>query len=106
MKILSFNPGHYGAFAYLDNGQLVVSIEAEKHSGYRYSPVSVEDVFSVLGEMNEVPDVLCRGGWRPDDTHLSEHLNLTGYHGVKNSDIKVSKISLLGKKVETGSRTV
>lgn len=32
MKILSFNPGHDGAFAYLEDGNLVASIEAEKHS--------------------------------------------------------------------------
>ena len=100
MKILSFNPGHDGAFAYLDSGQLVVSIEAEKHSGYRYSPLSVADVFGVFGEINEVPDVLCRGGWWPDDTHLSEHLAIAGYHGLKKSDINVGKISLLGNRVE------
>ena len=65
MKILSFNPGHDGAFAYLEDGHLVTSIEAEKHSRYRHSPPSIPDVFSVLGELKEVPDVLCRGGWWP-----------------------------------------
>ena len=69
MKILSFNPGHDGAFAYLENGHLVASIEAEKQSRYRHSPLSVPDVFSVLGELKEAPDVLCRGGWWPSDMH-------------------------------------
>ena len=100
MNILSYNPGHDGAFAYLEDGHLVVSIEAEKHSHYRHSPLSVPDVFSVLGELNEVPDVLCRSGWWPSDTHLSEQQVLAGYHGVRNSDIVVGQKRLLGKTVE------
>lgn len=97
MKILSFNPGHDGAFAYLEDGHLVASIEAEKHSRYRHSPLSV---LSVLGELKEVPDVLCRGGWWPSDTHLSDQHFLAGYHGVSTSDIIVSQKRLLGKTVQ------
>jgi predicted NodU family carbamoyl transferase len=100
MKILSFNPSHDGAFAYLEDGHLVASIEAEKHSRYRHSPLSVTDVFSVLGELNEIPDVLCRGGWWPGDTHLSEQHFLAGYHGISDSDIIVGQKRLLGKTVE------
>jgi predicted NodU family carbamoyl transferase len=100
MKILSYNPGHDGAFAYLEDGDLVASIEAEKNSHYRHSPLSVPDVFSVLGQLNEVPDVLCRSGWWPGDTHLSEQQVLAGYHGVRNSDIVVGQTRLLGKTIE------
>jgi predicted NodU family carbamoyl transferase len=100
MKILSYNPGHDGAFAYLEDGHLVASIEAEKHSRYRYSPLSVPDVFSVLSELKEVPDVLCRSGWWPSDTHLSEQHFLAGYHGISKSDIIVGQKRLLGKTVE------
>ena len=91
MKILSFNPGHDGAFAYLEDGCLITSIEAEKDSRYRYSPLSMPDVFKVLGEIKEVPDVLCRSGWCPDNTHLSQHRFLAGYHGVSNSDIIIGQ---------------
>src|SRR5882724_341553 len=100
MNILSYNPAHDGAFAYLEDGHLVASIEAEKNSRYRHSPLSVPDVFSVLGELNEVPDVLCKSGWWPSDTHLSEQQVLAGYHGVRNSDIVVGQTRLLGKTVE------
>jgi predicted NodU family carbamoyl transferase len=100
MKVLSYNPGHDGAFAYLEDGQLIASIEAEKNSHYRYSPLSVPDVFSVLSDLKEVPDVLCKGGWWPSDTHLSEQRDFAGYRGVRNSDIVVGKRSLLGKTVE------
>lgn len=100
MKILSFNPGHDGAFAYLEDGRLVTSIEAEKNSHFRHSPLSVPDVFNVLGELRGVPDVLCRGGWWPGDTPISEQHILAGYHGLGNSDITVGRKRLLGKTVE------
>ena len=100
MKILSFNPGHDGAFAYLEDGRLVVSIEAEKNSHYRHSPLSVPDVFGVLGELNEVPDVLCRTGWWPSDTAMSEQRSLAGYHGLSKRDIIVGQKRLLGRRVE------
>lgn len=100
MKILSFNPGHDGAFAYLEDGHLVASIEAEKHSRYRHSSLSIADVFGVLGELKEIPDVLCRGGWWPGDTLLSEQHLIAGYHGLSKREILVSQKRLFGKTVE------
>ena len=73
MKILSYNPGHDGAIAYLQGARLVVSIEAEKDSNYRYSPISSHDVFNVLGELDKIPDVICTGGWWPRDHHEYLH---------------------------------
>src|ERR1700733_7315206 len=99
MKILSFNPGHDGAFAYLEDGHLVASIEAEKNSRYRYSSLSIQDVFTVLGELNKVPDAICTGGWWPTDTALPGHHVLAGYRGVSSSEILVARKRLLGKKV-------
>lgn len=66
MKILSYNPGHDGAFAYIEDGRLVFSLEAEKGSGYRHSAVTVPDAFDALGELGSAPDVLCKGGWWQD----------------------------------------
>jgi predicted NodU family carbamoyl transferase len=100
MNILSFNPGHDGALAYLEDGHLLVSIEAEKNCRYRHSPLSIPDVFSFLGELKEVPDVLCGGGWWPGDMHLSGRHFLAGYHGVNNSDIIVDQKRLLGKTIK------
>jgi predicted NodU family carbamoyl transferase len=100
MNILSYNPGHDGAFAFLADGHLVVSVEAEKHSRYRHSPVSVPDVFGVLGELPGVPDVLCRSGWWPSDTMLTEQNSHAGYYGVSNEHIVQGKKWLLGKTVE------
>ena len=100
MNILSYNPGHDGTFAYLEDGQLEASIESEKNSRYRYSPLTVPDVFSVFGELKKVPDVLCRSGWWSSDTYLHKQRSIAGYHGVHSSDIMVGKRRLLGKTIE------
>lgn len=100
MKILSFNPGHDGSLAYLEDGHLVTAIESEKNSRYRHSPLSIPDVFSILGELKEVPDVLCRGGWWPGDTHLFEQKFHAGYHGVGKGDIILSQQRFLGNTVD------
>jgi predicted NodU family carbamoyl transferase len=105
VKILSYNPGHDGAFAYLEDGHLIASIEAEKDSRYRHSSLSVPDVFSVLGELNEPPDVLCRGGWWTNDTHMSEQHSGAGYFGLHGSSIGVGQTRLLGKTVACFSST-
>jgi len=73
VNILSYNPGHDGAIAYLKDAHLLVSIEAEKNSNWRYSPISTRDVFDALGELDEIPDVICTGGWWPRDHHEYLH---------------------------------
>jgi predicted NodU family carbamoyl transferase len=99
MKILSYNPGHDGAFAYLDDGRLVFSIEAEKGSKYRHSSLSVPDVFDVLNEVQTIPDVLCRGGWWPGDSPRRQDA-VAGYRGSHHDQTHVSKTRLLGKAVD------
>ena len=99
MKILSYNIGHDGAFAYLEDGRLITSIEAEKDSRYRYSPISVLDAFSIFGGLKEIPDVLCKSGWWPGNIGLSEQRFVAGYHGTGNDDIIVGKDLLFGKKI-------
>lgn len=101
MNILSYNPGHDGAIAYIKDGQLVASIEAEKNSNYRYSPVSAADVFSFLGELDEVPDVICTGGWWPRDdfAYLHEADFHVGYRGVSKNAVIVRERRLLSKLI-------
>ena len=99
MKILSYNLGHDGTIAYLENTHLVVSIESEKNSNYRYSPISSHDVFNVLGELDEVPDVICTGGWWPrEKCQLGSHIH-AGYLGIMNGDFIVEQRRLLGRPV-------
>jgi len=99
VNILSYNPGHDGAIVYLRDGRLVFSIEAEKNSNYRYSPVSSHDVFNVLGEIEERPDVICTGGWWPREAQLLGSPSHVGYRGVAESESVVDQRRLLGRPV-------
>jgi predicted NodU family carbamoyl transferase len=98
MKILAYNPGHDGAFAFVEDGRLVFSIEAEKGSRYRHSSLSVADAFDVLGEVQTVPDVLCRGGWWPGDSPQGRE-RVADYRGSHHDQVVVGKKRWLGKTV-------
>jgi len=99
MKIFSYNPGHDGAIAYLKDDHLIFSIETEKNSNYRYSPVSSHDVFNALGELDEIPDIICTGGWWPrEEPGLGSHAYV-GYHGLQKSNIIIDKRHLIGKSI-------
>lgn len=102
MRILSYNPGHDGAVAYLEAGRLVFSVEAEKDSGYRYSAISVTDVLDALGHVNAVPDIICMSGWWPRDHHEflhGSHRN-GGYRGVAAADAIMGKGELLAGRTD------
>lgn len=102
MKIISYNPSHDGAIAYLKDAHLVVSIEAEKNSNYRYSPISSHDVFNILGDIDEMPDVICTGGWWPREGGLGFNPHV-GYRGVMKNDVIVGKRRILGKSIRSFS---
>ena len=99
MNILSYNPGHDGAIVYLKDARLMVSIETEKNSNYRYSPTSSHDVFNALGELDEIPDVISTGGWWPREKRLLGSHAIAGYRGVSKSDFIVDQRRLLGESV-------
>jgi predicted NodU family carbamoyl transferase len=101
MKILSYNPGHDGAVALIQDARLTMSIEAEKDSNYRYSPVSGPDLLHAIGELGEIPDVLCMGGWWPRDHHeyLYGSKNHVGYRGVSNKDVILGQRRFLRRQV-------
>lgn len=99
MNILSYNPGHDGAISHLKEAQLLVSIESEKNSNYRYSPVSSHDVFNAMGELDEMPDVICVGGWWPRDEHSTGSSAHANYRGVSKKEIVTSCRRFLGKPV-------
>lgn len=99
MNILSYKPDHDGAIAFLEDAHLLFSIEAEKNSNYRYSPISIQDVFHVLGELDELPNVICTGGWWPREAQLLGSHAHAGYRGVTKSDVIVGKRRLFGRPV-------
>jgi hydroxymethyl cephem carbamoyltransferase len=99
MKILSYNPGHDGSIAYLKDGGLLLSIEAEKNSNYRYSPVSSHDLLNFLSKLDEIPDIVCVGGWWPREEPLLGSSIYAGYRGVETRDLLLDKRVLLGKPI-------
>lgn len=99
MKILSYNPGHDGAIAYLKDGHLEFSIEAEKNSNFRYSPLSSQDVFGVLGELDELPDAICTGGWWRHEVHLLMGPAHVDYRGTSKSEVAVRQGRFLGRRI-------
>jgi predicted NodU family carbamoyl transferase len=102
MNILSYNPGHDGAIAQLQDARLMTSIEAEKDSNYRYSTVSIADVLDAISEIDEVPHVICMSGWWPRDHHefLFGSQNNFGYRGVSNADVIIKKGRFLKGRVD------
>jgi predicted NodU family carbamoyl transferase len=73
----------------------------EKNSNYRYSAISSSDVFNVLGELDEIPDIICTGGWWPRDHYEYLHGSdvRAGYRGVSKNDRIVGNRRLLGRPV-------
>lgn len=101
MKILSYNPGHDGAVVEIVDGHLKFSIEAEKNSQYRYSPISGPDMLQAIGEIESVPDIICAGGWWPRDHHdfLYGSSRGAGYRGIAMDEIVVGKARFLNNDV-------
>lgn len=62
-SVLGLKPGHDGSIAYIVDGRLIFSIEGEKDSYPRYSPVTAALVMEALRSVPEVPDVIALGGW-------------------------------------------
>jgi len=95
VDILSYNPGHDGAVALLRDGRLVSSVEAEKDSNYRYSPLSSQDLVEAFGRLDQVPDVMCTGGWWPREAPRPTGSRFhVGYRGVAKNEVSVDRRTL------------
>lgn len=99
MNILSYNPGHDGAVAQLHDGRLVYSIEAEKDSNYRYSPIGSRELLDAFVELEAVPDVVCTGGWWPRESHPTGSPFHAGYRGIAKDEITVDGRRFFGKAI-------
>src|SRR5690625_6276121 len=57
VQIVGYNPGHDGAFVELQDGRLVASVEAEKDSNYRYTPLGSRELVDAFARLDGPPDV-------------------------------------------------
>jgi predicted NodU family carbamoyl transferase len=99
VNILSYNPGHDGAVAHLRDGRLISSVEAEKDSNWRYTHIAARDLLDAFGRMEELPDVVCTGGWWPREAQLTGSPRHVEYRGIAADEITVDHRCLLGKSV-------
>jgi predicted NodU family carbamoyl transferase len=99
VNIVSYNPGHDGAVAHLSDGHLVSSIEAEKDSNYRHTPIGSRDLLDAFGRLEQVPDLVCTGGWWPREARPTGSPSHVGYRGIGEDAITVDRRRLLGKSV-------
>lgn len=99
VNILSYNPGHDGAVAHLRDGRLVSSIETEKDSNWRYTPIASRDLLDAFGRLEDVPDAVCTGGWWPREARPTGSPFHVGYRGIAKDGITVDRRRLLGKSV-------
>jgi len=82
MLILGFKPGHDGSVAAIQDGRLLFSIEAEKDSFSRYSPVTPVTLLDAASELDRLPDVVALGGWNSKVEAGSEALSVRGVFGA------------------------
>ena len=99
MNILSYNSGHDGAVVHLRDGRLVSSVEAEKDSNWRYTHIAAHDLLDAFGRLDEVPDLVCTGGWWPREARPTGSPVHVGYRGIDTAGITVDHRRLLGKSV-------
>lgn len=102
MRILGLNPGHDGATALLDDGKLVWSVEAEKDSFPRNSPVSAVTLMQALRALDQAPDVIAMGGWyrSADSTDFDFDV---GYYGLQSPTIEEASPFGVGCKIVSSS---
>ena len=96
-SILSINPGHDGAVAFLKDHSLAFCLEAEKDSNLRHQTASMGIMLEALRRMEGVPDVIAASGWENGD--FSPLLG-TGYHGTEERLVRRTVTQFLGRETE------
>lgn len=75
----------------MEDGRLVMSLEAEKGSFPRYAAVSSQVVIEAMQLAPALPDVLAIGGWHKHIPGLQADVG-AGYHGIELGKISDGKI--------------
>jgi hydroxymethyl cephem carbamoyltransferase len=88
---LGLKPGHDGALALVIDGDLVYSLEAEKDSFERYSPLTAQAVVDALTSTPDVPEVVALGGWHKSVPGLSTGIG-AGYRGVEPGELRKHRL--------------
>lgn len=100
VRVLSYNAGHDGAVVHLRDGDLDFSIEAEKDSNYRHTPIGAGDLLGALTRLDELPDVVAVGGWWPREPAQTGRQRHVGYRGLSGADVTIERRRVLGKSID------
>jgi hydroxymethyl cephem carbamoyltransferase len=95
--ILSFNPGHDGAVAILQDRFLKLCIESEKDSGYRHQPANAATIVNALRHCDCIPDVIATSGWEMGSFRTTLG---TSYTGITENLVRRSTMTIAGTQVE------
>jgi hydroxymethyl cephem carbamoyltransferase len=96
MKVLALKAGHDGSVAFVDSGQLMFSLEAEKDSISRHSDITAQLVVDALTIAPGFPDVLAIGGWHKVLPGVPAQV-AAGYRGLEQGNAVPG--SLLGQEI-------
>jgi hydroxymethyl cephem carbamoyltransferase len=97
LEILSFKPGHDGQIAYLREGHLAFSIEAEKDNWPRYSPVSPSTILRAFSRVNALPEVVALSGWTSEFSSQGVPVG-AGYFGHSETALSVGEMDWFGSR--------
>src|SRR5215469_10977129 len=86
LTILSCHPGHDGASAFVRNGELVFSHEAEKDNLKRHAKLTPSLLFESLSEIGDAPRILAISGWVKQFLEVPKTARHHTFHSVVPSD--------------------
>lgn len=90
MLIVGIKPGHDGTLAAIRDGELILSLEAEKDSFKRYSAITPSTLLEFAEQLDGLPDVLAFGGW--DSPGQLRHRPFgAGYLGIEDGEQRPSR---------------
>lgn len=102
MRILSMKPGHDGSIALVEDGRLVYSLEAEKNSFPRYSPITPSVLSEAASMCAGPPDVVAIGGWHKSLPGCDSQL-AAGYLGIGAVEVTTGEFFGAGVRVFSSS---
>lgn len=96
MIVVALKPGHDGGIAAVNDRRLLYSLESEKDSRPRYSPLHAATVLDIAERLGQLPDVVALGGW--SDLHPTRIAYTgAGYSGTGEPVVTTSRF--FGKEV-------
>lgn len=99
MRILGIKPGHDGAFALLEDSQLVYSLEGEKNSFVRFMHITPTALLDAAMQTPDLPDCVALSGWHQGNPADGKQIGM-GYWGIESRHSRLTDIAFFGRRVQ------